>query len=157
MKKNYYVISGGTFSDVSPHFSVAARAFGTVGMTLIEPQGDDEVIAYGGKPSVGGQSQRMIFSTRPDLDCIFHAHVPIRPGSTVPVVSQRPVECGSHECGSNTANNLRDFGNGIAAVMLDKHGPNVVFRKDADPGAVIRFIEENFDLKGRTDDVEVSP
>lgn len=29
--RNFYIVTGGTFSDISPHFSVCARAFGTVG------------------------------------------------------------------------------------------------------------------------------
>lgn len=34
MAKSIYILSGGTFVDVSPHFSLAARAFGQVGATL---------------------------------------------------------------------------------------------------------------------------
>jgi hypothetical protein len=34
--------------------------------------------------------------------------------------------------------------------MLDRHGPNVVFSRSADPEQVIRFIEESFDLTGTT-------
>lgn len=34
MLKKIYIISGGTFVDVSPHFSLAARAFGQVGENL---------------------------------------------------------------------------------------------------------------------------
>lgn len=44
-------------------------------------------------------------------------------------------------------------GDGIKAVMLDRHGPNVVFPKNIDPAKVIAFIEANFDLAGRTDNV----
>ena len=80
------------------------------------------------------------------------AHVPIRPGSDVPMVSQRPFECGSTECGENTSRGLKSFGR-IKAVMLDNHGPNVAFPKDIDPMEVINFIEANFDLEGRTDNV----
>ena len=32
--RNFYIITGGTFSDISPHFSVCSRAFGTVGGQL---------------------------------------------------------------------------------------------------------------------------
>ena len=38
----------------------------------------------------------------------------------------------------------------IEAVYLDNHGPNIVFRHDVDPQKVIDFIEENFDLTGKT-------
>lgn len=124
-----------------------------IGLVRVESTGVDNVVAYGAKPSVGGMSQRMIFADHPDVDCIFHAHVPLRPGSKVPVASQRENECGSHECGANTSRNLRDMGDGIKAVMLDQHGPNVVFPRDIDPAKVIAFIEANFDLSGRTDHV----
>ncbi len=120
------------------------------GLVLIEPRGEDEVIARGFKPSVGGQSQRIIFEAHPELDCIVHMHSPLRPGSMVPVREQRPYECGSHECGRNTNDGLANF-DGIHAVMLDKHGPNIVFPKTMDPAKVIAFIEANVDLAGRTD------
>lgn len=124
-----------------------------VGMVLVESNGTDHVVAHGFKPSVGGMSQRIIFSEHPDVDCIVHAHVPLKPGAKIPVRSQREFECGSHECGQNTSDGLQGF-DGIKAVMLDKHGPNIVFHRDTDPQKVIDFIEANFDLKGRTDDVQ---
>jgi hypothetical protein len=120
-----------------------------VGLVLVEARGDNEVVAHGSRPSVGGQSQRIIFAEHPGLDCIVHFHCPLRPGSPVPVRSQRPFECGSHECGKNTSDGLRPFGD-LWAVMLDQHGPNVVFSRTADPDQVIRFIEENFDLTATT-------
>ncbi len=124
-----------------------------VGLVLIETKGDDRVIAHGSRPSVGGQSQRIVFAEHPDVDCIVHAHVPIKKGSTVPVRSQRQFECGSHECGKNTSDGLQQFG-GVYAVMLDKHGPNIVFNRNTPAKDVIAFIEANFDLGGRTDNVE---
>lgn len=120
-----------------------------VGLVLVEARGAHQVVAHGSRPSVGGQSQRIIFAEHPGLDCIVHFHCPIRPGSPVPVRSQRPFECGSHECGKNTSDGLQPFGD-VWAVMLDRHGPNLVFSRDADPARVIRFIEENFDLTGTT-------
>lgn len=122
------------------------------GMVRIEATGEDTVIAHGARPSVGGQSQRIIFADHPDMDNIVHAHVPLRPGSEVPLRSQLPYECGSHECGRNTSRGLVDFG--VAkAVMLDRHGPNVVFDKKASARDVIQFIERNFDLAGTTSGV----
>jgi DNA / pantothenate metabolism flavoprotein/Class II Aldolase and Adducin N-terminal domain len=120
-----------------------------VGLVLVEARGEGEVVAHGARPSVGGQSQRILFAEHPGLDCIVHFHCPLRAGSPVPVRSQRPFECGSHECGKNTSDGLRPFGDAWA-VMLDQHGPNVVFSRDADPERVIRFIEESFDLTGTT-------
>ncbi len=121
-----------------------------VGLVRVRATGDDEVIAYGSRPSVGGQSQRIVFREHPDADCILHFHSPLRAGSEVPVREQRPYECGSHECGKNTSAGLRNFG-GIHAVMLEGHGPNVVFNRATNPERVIRFVEDNFDLAGRTD------
>lgn len=80
-------------------------------------------------------------------------HVEDNTGSRVAKATQRPYECGSHQCGQNTSAHLTYYGDGIWAVMLDKHGPNIVFNRSADPQKVIKFIEENFDLAGRTDDV----
>lgn len=119
------------------------------GLVKIKTDGPDTVLAFGAKPSVGGQSQRIVFKDHPGMDCIVHAHVPIRKGSEVPVVSQREYECGSHECGKNTSRGLKKFGN-LWAVFLDQHGPNIVFNKSINPQEVIDFIEANFDLEGKT-------
>lgn len=127
-----------------------------IGMVLVESKGPGEVIAHGHRPSVGGMSQRMVFTDHPEVDCIVHFHCPLRkvPWDNVAVREQRPFECGSHECGQNTSDGLGEVGfEGIKAVMLDQHGPNIVFPKSADPARVIDFIERNFDLTGRTDGV----
>lgn len=121
----------------------------TFGLVKVKTDGPDSVIAYGSKPSVGGQSQRIVFTDHPDADCIVHFHCPIRRDSDVPIISQREYECGSHECGRNTSRGLKRFGN-LSAVYLDQHGPNIVFGKSVDPQEVIRFIENNFDLEGKT-------
>lgn len=125
-----------------------------VGLVRVDTLGDDRVIAHGARPSVGGQSQRIIFDDHPGLDCIVHAHVPLKqhPTDIIPVRPQWPYECGSHSCGKNTSEGLKDFG-GIRAVMLDKHGPNIVFNRGIDPDKVTRFIDANFDLSKSTDGV----
>lgn len=128
------------FNDLQNH---------SVGLVLVKTDGPDNVVAYGSKPSVGGQSQRIVFTDHPEADCIVHFHCPQKPGSQVPVVSQREFECGSHECGNNTSKGLQRFGN-LKAVMLDQHGPNLVFHHSIDPREVIDFIEANFDLAGKT-------
>jgi len=120
-----------------------------VGLVLVETDGPDTVIAYGSKPSVGGQSQRIVFEQHPQDNCVVHFHCPLREGSQVPVASQREYECGSHACGNNTATNLKQFGN-LKAVMLDQHGPNIVFNSNIDPQEVIDFIEANFNLEEKT-------
>ena len=81
---------------------------------------------------------------------IPHFHCPKKEGSEVPTVSQWEYECGSHQCGQNTSNGLKEFGN-IYAVYLEKHGPNIVFNNSIDPQEVIDFIEDNFDLSAKTD------
>jgi hypothetical protein len=120
-----------------------------IGLVRIKTDGPDTVLAYGAKPSVGGQSQRIVFSEHPEYDCIVHFHCPIKPGSQVPTVSQREYECGSHQCGKNTSTGLKKFGN-LSAVFLDQHGPNIVFNSKIDPQEVINFINDNFDLSAKT-------
>lgn len=119
------------------------------GLVKVKTDGPDSVMAYGAKPSVGGQSQRIVFHEHSDYDCIVHFHCPIKPGSEVPMASQREFECGSLECGKNTSTNLKKFGN-LSAVYLDNHGPNIVFHHSIDPNEVINFIKENFDLERKT-------
>jgi hypothetical protein len=121
------------------------------GMVYVKTDGPDTVLAYGAKPSVGGQSQRIVFKDHPGFDCIVHFHCPLRSNhpDDVPVRSQREVECGSHQCGKNTSDGLKQFGN-VKAVMLDQHGPNIVFNRNIDPKEVIDFIERNFDLTQKT-------
>lgn len=138
-----------------------------IGLVRIKTDGPDTVIAYGSKPSVGGQSQRIVFAEHPEYDCIVHFHCPLKPcmgchrrdwacacnrtlgRTTIPVVSQREYECGSHQCGQNTSRGLKRFGN-LSCVMLDQHGPNIVFHHSIDPQEVIDFIEANFDLSAKT-------
>jgi hypothetical protein len=129
-----------------------------VGLVMIETDGPDSVIAHGSRPSVGGQSQRIVFAEHPDADCIVHAHVPMRKNApdAIPVRSQREFECGSHECGQNTSRGLKKFGN-LYAVYLQNHGPNIVFHRDTDPKEVIAFIERNFDLTGKTGNLSAEP
>ena len=109
-----------------------------------------QVVAHGAKPSAGARSQWEVLSGFPDFDCIVHVHCPRREGSPVPVRSQHDFECGSHECGENTRNGMRRFGD-VAAVMLDHHGPNVLFHRTIAPERVIAFLEANFDLTRRSD------
>lgn len=124
-----------------------------IGLVRIKTDGPDTVLAYGAKPSVGGQSQRIVFSDHPEYDSIVHFHCPLKPESLVPTVSQREYECGSHQCGKNTSNGLKTYwenGHSFSAVFLDQHGPNIVFNSAIDPQIIIRFIEENFDLSAKT-------
>ena len=131
------------------------------GLILVEYDGDDKVLAHGGKPSVGGQSQRVIFREHPEADAIVHFHCPPsgKGDAAINVVEQWPNECGSHQCGEATSRGLRavggidyegDYHPDIKVVMLDNHGPNIVFTRTTPAADVIRFIDENFDLKSKT-------
>ena len=124
-----------------------------IGLVKVESSGEDTVIAHGFKPSVGGQSQRIVFKNHPDLDCIVHFHAPMRQDSPFidhyPCAPQWPNECGSHQCGQNTSNNLQEIdvdGHKISFVFLDNHGPNIVFNRNVPAEKVIGFINENFNL-----------
>lgn len=123
----------------------------TTGLVYVKTDGPDTVLAYGAKPSVGGQSQRIVFNDHQGFDCIVHFHCPIKKGNKhdIPTVSQREVECGSHQCGLQTSKGLKTFGN-LKAVYLDNHGPNIVFNKSIDPAEIIQFIEDNFELSEKT-------
>jgi hypothetical protein len=125
-----------------------------VGLVRIQSKNDNEVIAHGFRPSVGGQSQRIIFREHPDLDCIVHFHCPTKEGVELPTVPQWRNECGSHQCGQATSGGLQhvDLGDGdsLKVVYLDAHGPNVVFNRKTNPQKVIDFIERSFDLRAKT-------
>ena len=127
-----------------------------VGMVLCQAKGDNEVIAYGAKPSVGGQSQRIVFKEHPEMDCIVHFHCPPKHPAELSVRSQAAHECGSHECGQNTSRGLREEVPGIKCVYLDNHGPNIVFNHKTNPQEIIEFIDQNFDLSKSTDQVNRS-
>lgn len=121
-----------------------------VGLVKVVSTGPDSVVAYGARPSVGGQSQRIIFSEHDDVDCIVHFHCPTRPRAAVSTRDQYPYECGSHECGKNTSDGLREDVPGVKSVYLDHHGPNIVFNRNIDPKLVISYIESHFDLEAKT-------
>jgi hypothetical protein len=127
----------------------------SVGMVLVETDGEDRVVSHGSRPSVGGQSQRIVFAEHPDTDCILHFHGKLRPESKVPVRSQREFECGSHQCGQNTSSGLSKFDVGASqrlyAVILDNHGPNIVFSRSVEPARIKQFLDENFQLGVSTD------
>ena len=127
-----------------------------VGLVKVESKNENEVIAYGFKPSVGGQSQRIIFKEHPDLDCIVHFHCPVKDefkDTIIPVRQQWPNECGSHQCGINTSAGLKELeldGHKLSVVYLDEHGPNIVFNKKVPSKTVIDFIDKHFDLSQKT-------
>jgi hypothetical protein len=129
-----------------------------VGLVKIESKNENEVIAHGFRPSVGGQSQRIVFKEHPESDCIVHFHSPLMEEfrSVISIKPQWGNECGSHECGKNTSDglNLIDLGDGdvLKVVYLDEHGPNIVFNHLVPPQKIIDFIESHFDLQNKTGD-----
>ena len=130
-----------------------------IGLVRVKTDGPDHIYAYGAKPSVGGQSQRLIFDAHPELDCIVHFHCPLKylSWSTgyIKPRSQFGVECGAHECGANTVQGLEryslDNGQFVWVTHLDRHGPNIVFSKDIDSEYLIKFINDHWDLSKKTD------
>jgi hypothetical protein len=142
LKENEFLTSirKSNFNDISKN-----------GMVRVVTDGPDTVLAYGAKPSVGGQSQRIVFNDHPEYDCILHFHCPLKADKVddIPIVSQREYECGSHQCGENTSKGLGKFGN-LSCVMLDNHGPNIVFHNSIDFSELTSFIERNFDLEKKT-------
>lgn len=116
-----------------------------------------KVIAFGAKPSVGGQSQRSLFDAYPNLDCIVHFHCPLRTEyrdefNTTPQFS---FECGSYQCIKSNLTGFKEYKvsdtHSIWAGHMDHHGPNIVFSKDIDPQLVINFINKYWDLSRKTD------
>lgn len=107
----------------------------------------------GDKPSAGVRSQLAVMQKLPrDIDCIIHFHCPLLENAKhlIPIRSQFAFECGSMECGINTATGMEEIIPGIHAVMLDKHGPNICFSSKANPDDVMNFILSNFNLSERT-------
>ena len=123
------------------------------GLVKIESSGKDAVIAHGFKPSVGGQSQRIIFGEHPDVDCIVHFHAPLKTNGIVPCTPQWPNECGSHQCGQNTSDHIKKIeidGHYLSVVYLEDHGPNIVFNRNVPSAIVTKFIIDTFDLSMKT-------
>ena len=124
------------------------------GMAKIYRKEDGAIVAEGGKPSVGEHTQQMIYDELGDnAHSIVHFHSPIRKNIThlpFDTRSQKPFECGSNECGINTATGMKNVGiEGIYAVHLENHGPNIAFHKDVDPNKVIEFINLYWDLSDK--------
>lgn len=121
-----------------------------------EIDSNDKVIAFGRKPSVGGQSQRTLFDTYPDLNCIVHFHCPLNElgKATIGRTSQFSFECGSKECIASNLLGFREFkvsdDHSIWCGHMDNHGPNIVFNSDIDSKLVIDFINTYWDLSKKT-------
>jgi len=116
------------------------------GLTLVKVL-EDKFYSYGKrKPSVGARSQYLLLKDNPDYHCIIHTHNPLKESSNIPTTPQKPYQCGSLECGLNTKNNLKEMCEGIKAVYLEKHGANILFKKNLNYNYVINFIKDNIKL-----------
>lgn len=117
------------------------------GLSLVSVINDEFIVSGSRKASVGARSQWLILSDNPGYDCIIHTHNPLKEDSFVPIVEQRPFQCGSLECGLNTVQNM-EFVDGIrmAAVYLNKHGINLLFRSNSNPNRIIQFLKDNIVL-----------
>lgn len=105
------------------------------------------ILSSGGKPSVGENTQRAIYSKYGErVHSIIHVHCPLKKGSQIPEAFQKPFECGSKECATNTVDHMKEMRRGLYAVHLKGHGPNIAFHKDIPADEVIRFISENIEL-----------
>ncbi len=123
------------------------------GMAKIFGDEDGSIIAAGARPSVGEHTQQQIYERFADkVHAIVHVHCPLtREGEQmIPTASQKPFECGSNECGFNTASNMREIEPGIYAVQLDGHGPNIAFHRDVDAACVINFVDRYVDFSKKT-------
>lgn len=124
-------------------------------LVIVDFRDDREQLAYGEKPSAGARSQYMALSKFPNLNCVVHFHCPLKENSVVAKMAavrpQRNFECGSHQCGENTADGMVKINDNLAVVMLDKHGPNIVFSSSTNPSDVVDFIQDNFDLSKSTE------
>lgn len=123
------------------------------GVAKIVSDEGDSIVAMGGKPSVGEHTQRMIYeqirAQGHEVHSIVHFHCPFRKSTgilDVPTAEQKPYECGSMQCGTNTSTNMMQIEEGIWAVHLEGHGPNIAWHRDVDPQRIIDFIEGGWDL-----------
>lgn len=109
------------------------------------------ILKSSGKPSVGVIfTQRKAFEAFPDMKYIVHFHCPRREDSPddIRIQKQWPFECGTEQCADNTVRGMMRFGTSgnIVAVMLEKHGPNILFNDYTNVEELCQFIDRNFDL-----------
>jgi hypothetical protein len=100
------------------------------------------------KASVGARSQWLMLEkySSEGYDCIVHTHNPLKGGSEVHSIPQKPFQCGSLECGMNTLTGLIDYGP-LKAVFLEKHGINILFKSTTSYETIIEFIKKNVRLR----------
>ena len=153
------VTEGEEFSRISSIRKVNHNLCLEEGVAKIMGTTDDgKIIAMGGRPSVGEHTQQQIYDrinkTGDDqsrIHSIVHFHCPmkIEGEGEIPTRPQKLYECGSDQCGTNTSRGMSpmlDIGDGIWAVHLEGHGPNIAFHRDVPAEQVIEFIERFWNL-----------
>lgn len=126
------------------------------GMARVYGYLNGKIQAGGAKPSVGEHTQHQIYERLGDkVHSIVHFHCPRKddpmiPEGKIPLASQQPFECGSVQCGENTANNMKEVARNIWAVHLEGHGPNIAFHKDEPAEHVINVIEQGWHLGSKS-------
>jgi len=122
-----------------------------------ERRGDQSIRAGGRKPSVGEHTQALIYAKLGDaVHSIVHFHCPMREQTNlgrdtiINIASQKEFECGSVQCGENTALNMRMIAHGVWAVHLDGHGPNIAFHKNVSAVHILGLINQYWDLSDKT-------
>lgn len=142
-------VSGRPYRRISSERKVDHNEVFNRGVVKIYGYDEDGRIKAGAtKPSVGEHTQQQIYDELPEADCIVHFHSPFREGivpGTIPVREQAPYECGSIQCGQNTASGMKEVKPGIWAVHLRGHGPNIAFKSSVDPSEIISVIDQWWD------------
>lgn len=146
-------VEGEDFDRISSIRKVNHNEVFENGMAKIFRGQDGSITAIGGRPSVGEHTQQMIYDELGDnAHAIIHFHCPLRMDlGYIPFEcrEQKPFECGSNECGLNTASGMTKVAEGIYAVHLSNHGPNIAFHKDVPAQDLISFIEQYWDLSDK--------
>lgn len=148
-------VEGEAFQRISSIRKVNHNHVFEEGMAKIFVGENGEITAQGGKPSVGEHTQQMIYDRLGDkVHSIIHFHCPLREDAdnNIPIREQAPFECGSMECSVNCIEGMSEIFEGLWAVHLKGHGPNVAFHKNVDPDKIFEFILDNWDLKKSVSD-----
>jgi len=126
------------------------------GMVRVTGTKDGVIQAIGSKPSAGEHTQQEIYRQLGDrVYSVVHFHCPLSKGIILPMASQKPFECGSHQCATNTVNAMEELSPGVYVCHLEGHGPNIAFHKDVPAYTLIFMIRKFWDLsKGLSDHLE---
>ena len=149
-------VTGESFSRISSARGSDHNLVLEKGVIKIHGEEGNKIIVSGGKPSVGEHTQKMIYDDLGDkVDSIIHFHCPLKKGVTsISIRPQKPFQCGTDECALNTSNGMEKIIDGVYAVHLEGHGPNIAFSKDIDSSVIKGVIEEYWDLSKKEDGLD---